>query len=122
MTIELDHSIEVTAGRVVRFVCDAEEQQPCRRVCALDCEEVHRPGCDGTTVSSPRCIAIPSLTSDDAVATYNGVTDPSRWTSGAVDVEWDGYYDSWLWRYPGEDRGVPGELDPRRAVRAAGGH
>jgi hypothetical protein len=55
------------------------------------------------------------LESEDAFGTDIGATERQDWHSGPIDVEWDTFYASWLWRFPGDDRELPGHVRYRDA-------
>lgn len=102
-----DHAIVVTAAGV-SFVCIAAPGEQCRLMCVHECEDYHLPQCDRSTKDSGNCGALIYLDPADPADTYIGSTDREDWHTGPVSVEWDGFYESWLWRYPGEDRELPG--------------
>lgn len=113
-TTPFDHHIEVTDG-AVEFTCTAEQGAQCRLGCSAECEDHHRPQCDRTLKDIGSCWALPYLAAGDPSDAYLGVAERHAWCSGPIDIEWDNYYESWVWRFPGEDRQLPG-LAQRDAV------
>ncbi|ART74328.1 hypothetical protein BTO20_37535 (plasmid) [Mycobacterium dioxanotrophicus] len=105
-TTAYDHHITITDNGVA-FSCAAPVGQQCRLICARECEDYHRPDCDRTTKDSGDCGALIYLDPADPADTYIGCTEPHHWRSGPISIGWDGFYETWLWRYPGEDRQLP---------------
>ncbi|MBU8819261.1 hypothetical protein KL864_25535 [Mycolicibacterium goodii] len=105
--VEFDHTITVDATGVA-FACVAPVGHQCRLICVRECEDYHHPECDRSTKDSGDCGALIYLDPADPDDTYIGATDKAHWRSGPIEVDWDSYYNSWLWRFPGENRGKPG--------------
>ncbi|MUL61066.1 MULTISPECIES: hypothetical protein [unclassified Mycolicibacterium] len=110
-----DHQVMID-GNGVQFSCAATHAAACRLGCALECEDYHRSECDRSVKDVGNCGALTYFDAADPFDTYIGATEPNNWQSGPIDVEWDSYYDSWLWRFPGEDRQLPGSARYRDAV------
>lgn len=110
-----DHSIAVTDSGDVQFTCNAAEAGACRLGCVAECEDYHRADCDRSAKDTGICGALPYLEVDDPFDTYIGATDRQDWQSGPIDTEWDSYYETWVWRFPGDDRELPGSARYREA-------
>ncbi len=102
-----NHSLIVADDGALVFSCNAPLGSVCRLVCVADCEDYHRPDCVRLTRDSGECGALIYFNSDVAEGIYTGTTDRTMWESGPIETEWDSYYDSWVWRYPGEDTELP---------------
>lgn len=105
---EYEHSILINDVGAVEFVCNATTGSTCRLVCEQDCEDRHRAECDGSTKDGGLCNAMPYLEAGEAHESYIGTTGQYDWRSGDIDIEWDSDYEAWHWRYPLEDRQLPG--------------
>jgi len=110
-----DHQVVIDGSRV-QFSCSAAHAATCRLGCVLECEDYHSPECDRTVKDAGSCGALVYFDAVDPFDTYIGGTDRQDWRSGPIDIEWDTYHDSWLWRFPGEDRQLPGHARYRDAV------
>jgi len=90
------------------FIFRAAQGSPCRLVCVAECEDVHRHECDRSTKDSGGRGALPFLESGDAFDTYIGSVAAEGLASGPLAIEWDGYDETWVWRFPSEGRELPG--------------
>ncbi len=111
-----DHRIAIDVAAGVRFVCDAPVGGECRLRCVAECEDYHLKHCDRSVKDTGECGALPYLESEETFDTYIGSTEPDDWQSGPIDTEWDGFHETWVWRFPGEDRELPGRRRYQRAV------
>lgn len=111
-----DHAIVIDRTTGVRFICQAREGSVCRLGCVAECEDTHLHECDRSTKDTGSCGALPFLESGDALDTYIGSIGTQNWDSGPIEIEWDSYYESWVWRFPNEDRELPGGRRFRDAV------
>ncbi|WP_071288655.1 hypothetical protein [Mycolicibacterium llatzerense] len=113
--VESSHSLTIADDGALVFTCDAPQGSACRLVCVADCEDYHRPDCDRSTKDSGECGALIYLNNDGAEDIYTGTTDRTSWDSSPIETEWDSYYDSWVWRYPGEETDLPTYARDRNA-------
>lgn len=109
------HSVTVAADGELSFACTAVVGSACRLMCVVECEEYHRPECDRSTKDAGECGALIYLNNDDADDIYTGTTDRAAWTSGPIETEWESYYESWVWRFPGEGTELPAHARYRSA-------
>ena len=108
------HRIVVDESGSVEFVCEALAGSECRLGCVADCEDQHRADCDRSRKDTGGCGALPFLQSEEAFDTYIGATEIADWVSGPIETEWDGYYETWVWRFPAEQRELPGSRRQER--------